>query len=169
MFLIPYHWLKIIQHLRHTLTLYWIIVCYLRVRCTGVAPPESRFTARVLQTKAGFVSLGHITFSDDVQQVVVTEGVHAVVVSEGVEQNTLDRSEGVVFLPGSITLILGKLTGDSCASPTDIWAWQEGSPWCLGWSLSGGTAAGLWSRCLLRRVHKPTLDGSQEKQAYSKC
>lgn len=61
------------------------------MRCTGVAPPESRFTARVLQAKTGLVSLGHFTSTDDIQQVVVTERIHAVVVSEGVEQNRLDK------------------------------------------------------------------------------
>lgn len=54
---------------------------YLRVRCTGVAAPESRVAGRVLQAKTGFVSLGHFASSNGVQQVVVTEGVHAVVVS----------------------------------------------------------------------------------------
>lgn len=55
------------------------------MRRTGIATPESRVTARVLQAKTGLVSLGHFASSDGVQQVVVTEGVHAVIVSVGVE------------------------------------------------------------------------------------
>lgn len=52
------------------------------MRCTGVAPSESGVTAGVLQAKTGLVSLGHFTPGDDVEQVVVAEGVHAVVVSD---------------------------------------------------------------------------------------
>lgn len=54
-----------------------------------------------------------------------------------------------------------RLTGDSCASPTDIWAWQEGSHWCLGSSLFGGTAEGPWSQCPSLWDHRPTLNGTQ--------
>lgn len=55
-------------------------VSHLCVRCTGIATSESRVAGRVFQAKTGFVSLSHFTSSDDIQQVVVTEGVHAVVV-----------------------------------------------------------------------------------------
>lgn len=61
-------------------------VCYLRMSCTGIASPESRIAVRVLQTETGLVSLGHFTSCDNVQQVVVAEGVHAVVVSEGAKE-----------------------------------------------------------------------------------
>lgn len=59
------------------------------MRCTGVAPSESGITARVLQAKTGLVSLGHFTSGDDVEQVVVTEGVHAVVVSDRQKNKSL--------------------------------------------------------------------------------
>lgn len=55
-------------------------VYYLRVRRTGVASPKSGIAGRVFQAKTGFVSFGHFTSGNDIQQVVVTEGVHAVVV-----------------------------------------------------------------------------------------
>ncbi len=61
------------------------------MRRAGVASPEPGVTARVLQAKTGLVSLGHFTSSDNVQQVVVAEGVHAVVMSEGVEQNRIEN------------------------------------------------------------------------------
>lgn len=156
------------------------------MRRTGIATPESRVTAWVLQAKTGLVSLGHFASSDGVQQVVVTEGVHAVVVSLGVEQNRVEKNKSFLLvgrlkqiwgmslrlqfyviseLNGAFskhnTCRLSRLTGDSCASPTDILAWQEGSHWCLGSSLSGGTAGGLWSQCLWLWVHRPTLNGSQ--------
>lgn len=60
--------------------------------CTGIAPPESGVTACVLEAETGLVSLGHFTSSDDVQQVVVTEGVHAVVVPESGEQIEYNRN-----------------------------------------------------------------------------
>lgn len=157
------------------------------MRRTGIATPESRVTACVLQAKTGLVSLGHFASSDGVQQVVVTEGVHAVIVSVGVEQTRVEKNKSFLLvgrlkqiwgmslrsqfcviseLNGAFskhnTCRLRRLTGDSCASPTDISAWQEGSHWCLGSSLSGGTAGGLWSQCLSLWVHRPTLDGSQE-------
>lgn len=50
------------------------------MRRTGIATPESRVAGRVFQAKTGFVSLSHFTSGNDIQQVVVTEGVHAVVV-----------------------------------------------------------------------------------------
>lgn len=53
--------------------------------CTGIAPPESRVTACVLEAETGLVSLGYFTSGGDVQQVVVAEGIHAVVVPVGVE------------------------------------------------------------------------------------
>lgn len=53
------------------------------------------------------------------------------------------------------------LTGDSCASPTGIWAWLEGSHWCLGSSLFGGSAKGPWSRCLSLLARTLTLGKSQ--------
>lgn len=68
-------------------------MCYLCMRRAGIAPPESGVTARVLQAKTGLVSLCHFTSGDDVQQVVVTEGVHAVVVSEGVKQNRIEMNK----------------------------------------------------------------------------
>lgn len=52
------------------------------MRRAGVAPPESGVTAGVLQAKTGLVTLCNFPFSGDVQQVVVTEGLHAVEVSE---------------------------------------------------------------------------------------
>lgn len=55
--------------------------CYLCMRRTGIATPESRVTAGVLQAKTGLVSLGHFASSDGIQQVIVTESIHAVVVS----------------------------------------------------------------------------------------
>ena len=53
--------------------------------CAGIAPPESRVTACVLKAETGLVPLSHFVSSCDVQQVIVTEGIHAVVVSVGVE------------------------------------------------------------------------------------
>lgn len=53
--------------------------------CAGIATPESRITACVLQAETGLVSLCDSPSSDDVQQVVVTEGVHAVVVPGGAD------------------------------------------------------------------------------------
>lgn len=64
------------------------------MRRTGVAPPEPGVAARVLQAETGLVPLGHFAPGDDVQQVVVTEGVHAVVVSEGGEQERTETNKG---------------------------------------------------------------------------
>lgn len=62
-----------------------VTVYYLCMGCAGIATPESRVTACVLQAETGLVSLRDFPSSDDVQQVVVTEGVHAVVVPEGAD------------------------------------------------------------------------------------
>lgn len=59
------------------------------MRCTGIAPSESGITARVLQAKTGLVSLGHFTSGNNVEQVVVAEGVHAVVVSDRQKNKSL--------------------------------------------------------------------------------
>lgn len=55
-------------------------VSYLCVRRTGIATSKSCVAGCVLQAKTGFMSLSHFTSGNDIQQVVVTEGVHAVVV-----------------------------------------------------------------------------------------
>lgn len=55
---------------------------YLSVRGAGVAAVISRVTGSVLQTEAGLVSLGHMTISLGVQQLVQAELVHAVKVTE---------------------------------------------------------------------------------------
>lgn len=70
-----------------------LVSCYLCVGCAGVAPPESRVTACVLQAEAGLVSLGYFTSGDGVQQVVVAEGVHAVVVPEDGRVNCVEKNE----------------------------------------------------------------------------
>ena len=57
----------------------------LRVSRAGVATPHSRVTGSLLQAEAGLVSLGHLAPRGDVQQVVMTEGVHAVEVPDGTD------------------------------------------------------------------------------------
>lgn len=74
-------------------------VFYLCVSCTGIAPPEPGFTARVFQAETGFVSLCHFTPGDDVQQVVVTEGVHAVEMSESAQRTQMNKNFGKAEMP----------------------------------------------------------------------
>ena len=53
--------------------------------CAGIASSESRVTARVLQAETGLVPFSDFTPRGNVQQVIVTEGIHAVVMPEGVK------------------------------------------------------------------------------------
>ena len=61
------------------------------------------------------------------------------------------------------------LTGDSCASPTDVSAFGGGSLLCLGSLLSVGTAGGLCSRCLVQWVCMPTLEGITGGNGQKMC
>lgn len=172
----------------------YVIMRYLCVWCAGVAAPESRVTACVLQAETGLVSLSHFSSSDGVQQVVVAEGVHAVVVPKTQSKILKPKFRHVFKATALLSQLIGplccdirsgwshanhnlliesdllgdrlnKLTGDSCASPTDISAWPGGSQRCLGSSPSEETAGGLWSRCLAQQVRMPTWDGSQGRRA----
>lgn len=49
----------------------------------GKAPARPGVAGRVLQAEAGLVSLSHLLSGGDVQQVIVTEGLHAVEMSAG--------------------------------------------------------------------------------------
>ena len=53
----------------------------------GVAASEASLTARVLQAEAGLVSLSHLAPRGEIQQVIMTEGVHAVEVPDGTVQS----------------------------------------------------------------------------------
>ncbi len=48
----------------------------------GEASSYSRVTGRVLQTETGLVSLSDLLSRGDVQQVIVTKGLHTVVMPE---------------------------------------------------------------------------------------
>ena len=61
----------------------WDVVlplCYLGVSSAGVAFQVTKITGGVLQTKAGFVTLRHITASANLQQIIMAKLIHAVVV-----------------------------------------------------------------------------------------
>lgn len=49
----------------------------------GKTPPRSRVAGCVLEAETGLVSLSHLLSGGDVQQVIVTEGLHAVEMSAG--------------------------------------------------------------------------------------
>lgn len=78
---LEYEWLLVVKGCLY-LSFFHMMeeVYYLRVRRTGIATPKPGVTGRVFQAKTGFVSLSHFTPSNDIQQVIVTEGVHAMVV-----------------------------------------------------------------------------------------